>query len=273
MNLFITLIIGLLAGTHTATWGMYRDAIYEGFTYRKYSRSIILSGGIALVVQLVTNLHVTHTPNLLILYGMTYVIERAILEFYTTFLREEDQSKYFIPMQFHVGGKVVQSRRKRWLVAAACLAGVLIAFAGIDALQRVDLNLPGLVIVLLIGSVGGWISAFGGAWKDAPIEGFEILKFFRSPAIAIVYALIIACFTGNYLYIAMCGLGYTIGTIETYKKFFFHSKPPGKFAGKEIQYPEMLDKRKPFAFLFAAIWLAVITTGVIAFIQPHTGLI
>ena len=60
---------------------------------------------------------------------MTYVIERAILEFYTTFLREEDQSKYFIPMQFHVGGKVVQSRRKRWLVAAACLAGVLIAFA------------------------------------------------------------------------------------------------------------------------------------------------
>ena len=113
-----------------------------------------------------------------------------------------------------------------------------------------NLKLPGLVIALLIGSLGGWISAFGGAWKDAPIEGFELLKFFRSPVIALTYALLIACLTDNYLYIGLCGLGYTIGTIETYETFCFPNKPRGKFAGKEIQYPEMLEKRKRFVPLY-----------------------
>lgn len=273
MNLLIALIIGLMAGAHGASWGMYKDAIYEGFTFRKYFRSIILSGLIAVITQLVTNIDVVRPANMLILYGVTYVVERAILEYYKTFLREEDQSKYFIPMQFHVGGKVVQSRRKRWLMATAYLAGISILVAGIYALQQAKLELPGLIIVLIIGSVGGWISAFGGAWKDAPIEGFELLKFFRSPFIALCYALLIAPFTDSYLYIALCGLGYTIGTIETYKTFCFPNKPRGKFAGKEIQYPEMLDKRKRVVPLYVAIWVMVIATCVIAFLQPHTGLI
>lgn len=273
MNRLIALLIGLIAGAHAATWGMYKDAIYEGFTYRKYCRSIILSGLIAVVVERVTNLDVTQAANMLILYGLTYVIERAILEFYKTFLREEDQSKYTIPMQLHVGGKVVKNRSKRWLVGATYMMGVLLVVVSILSLQRVDLKLPGWAVVLLIGSVGGWISAFGGAWKDAPIEGFELLKFFRSPAISLFYSLLIACFTDNYLYISLCGLGYTVGTIETYKTFFFPNTPRGKFAGKEIQYPEMLDKRKRFVPLFVAIWVAVITTGVIALTQPHEGLI
>ena len=76
MNLLIALVIGLMAGAHSATWGMYKDAIYEGFTYRKYFRSIILSGLIAIVFERVTNLEVAKPANMIILYGMTYVIER-----------------------------------------------------------------------------------------------------------------------------------------------------------------------------------------------------
>jgi uncharacterized membrane protein len=290
MNLFIALVIGLMAGAHSATWGMYKDAIYEGFTYRKYFRSIIFSGLIAVVFERVANLDVTWTANMVVLervmhldlarpanmvvlYGMTYVIERGVLEFYKTFLREEDQSKYFIPMQFHVGGTVVQSQWRRWLAGVAYLVGVALAIASIIALQNANLKLPNVVVVLLIGSVGGWISAFGGAWKDAPLEGFEWLKFFRSPIVASLYALLIACFTDTYLYISMGGLGYTVGTIETYKTFFFPNKPRGKFAGKTIQYPEMLEKRNKFVPLYVAIWVAVITTCVIAFVQPRTGLI
>ena len=273
MNLLIALITGMIAGAHSATWGMYKDAIYEGFSCRKYFRSIVLSGVIAVVIKQVTDLEVTQASGILILYGLTYVIERTVLEFYKTFLREEDQSKYFIPMQFHVGGKIVESPLKRRLAGAVCISGVLLAFGGIACLQRMNLSLPGVVTVLLIGSIGGWVSAFGGAWKDAPIEGFETFKFFRSPAIALFYALLIACFTHNYLYISLCGIGYTVGTIETYKTFFFPNKPRGKFAGKEIRYPEMLEKRKRFVPLYVAIWIAVITTYMIAFIRPHEGLI
>ena len=44
----------------------------------------------------------------------------------------------------------------------------------------------------------------------------------------------------------MAGLGFTIFTLETYKTFFFPSKPRGKFAGKPILFPDMLRRRQPF---------------------------
>ena len=273
MNLLIALAIGLTAGAHTSTWGMYKDAIYEGFTYRKYFRSIALAGIIAVVVEWITRLDVTRAANIVVLYGVTYVIERAILEFYKTFLREEDQSKYFIPMQFHVQGKIVQSRAKRWVLGAAYAIGVALVVIGLHRLQRADLQIPAIAVVFIIGSFGGWISAFGGAWKDAPIEGFETFKFFRSPLIALTFALMLAGFTTNYVFIAMGALGYTIGTIETYKTFFFPNKPRGKFAGKTIQFPDMLERRQKFVPLYVAIWLAVITTFIIAFMQSREGLI
>ena len=41
-NVLTALVIGLLAGTHASTWGMYKDAIHEGFTWPKYFRSILI---------------------------------------------------------------------------------------------------------------------------------------------------------------------------------------------------------------------------------------
>ena len=38
----------------------------------------------------------------------------------------------------------------------------------------------------LIGLASGLTVALGGAIKDAPYEGFDLLKFFRSPAIGLV---------------------------------------------------------------------------------------
>ena len=32
----------MLAGLHTATWGMYKDAIHEGFFWPRYFRSPIV---------------------------------------------------------------------------------------------------------------------------------------------------------------------------------------------------------------------------------------
>ncbi len=273
MNFLIALLVGLTAGAHSSTWGMYKDAPYEGFTYRKYFRSIILSGFLAVSIWMITQLDVSKSYNIFVLFGFTYGIERAILESYKTFLRSEDQSKYFIPMQFHVQGKIVDSKNKRLLIGAAYLIGVLIVFGFIYYLDQSDLNLPWWVVVFFIGSAGGWISAFGGAWKDAPIEGFELFKFFRSPAITAFYALLLSFFTENYLFIAVGALGYTVATIETYKTFFFPSKPRGKFAGKEIKFPAMLKRRQRFVPLYVSIWIAIIVTFVIAVSQPFQGLV
>src|ERR671911_2092933 len=109
-------LIGLLAGLHAATWGMYKDAPHEGFSRRKYARSPILGAGLGAAGQLLTGLNPAHAGDAVLLFGVVYAVERALAEIYKTFLRNEDQSKYFIPMQFHVLGRVVQSRGARLLV-------------------------------------------------------------------------------------------------------------------------------------------------------------
>ena len=108
MDFIIALIIGLMAGLHTSTWGMYKDAPHEGFTWPKYFRSTLMGAGASVSVYLVTKLNMTQPGNMVVLYGVTYVIERALVEFWKTFLRVQDQSKYFIPMQFSFRGEVIK---------------------------------------------------------------------------------------------------------------------------------------------------------------------
>lgn len=256
MEVLIACVAGLIAGAHTATWGMYKDAVHEGFELRKYMRSILLSGAIAPACVLL-GFPLTGAGSLVVLFGVTYVLERAASEFYKTFLREEDQSKYFIPMQFAVQGRVVKSRWKRLLAGTAAAAAGVALLLAVIALQRLAGSHPGVGAVLIAGSLGGWFAAIGGAWKDAPIEGFETLKFFRSPVLSAIAALIVSAFTQNLALAALAGLGFTIATLETYKTFFFPSKPRGKFAGKPIAYPHMLEQRQWFVPVYAGIWMLV----------------
>ena len=272
MDLWVALLIGLFSGAHTSTWGMYKDSPHEGFTWPRYFRSIVVSALAALGWQLAVGFDLASAAARVVLFGLTYVTERWLVELYKGYLREEDQSKYFIPMQLHVMGRVVSSRRVRWSVAAGLVALILVIAWGLTTLQR-ESSLTPLAAVLLVGSVGGWLSAFGGAFKDAPIEGFETLKFFRSPLVALLWSLLVALFTPEYLFIALCGLGYTVASIETYKTFFFPNKPRGKFAGKPILYPRLLSWRYRFAPFYAAIWLAVIANIALALGEPRSGLL
>ena len=109
-------------------------------------------------------------------------------------------------------------------------------------------------LVVAIGGLGGWISAFGGAWKDAPKEGFQIFKFFRSPIIASLFALALSYLSDDLVLVTLAATGFCVATTETYKTFFFPSVPRGKFAGMPVHFPDMLRKRQPFILLYAAIW-------------------
>ncbi|HVD33512.1 MAG TPA: hypothetical protein VNC19_08045 [Gemmatimonadales bacterium] len=254
MTTLLSALIGLLAGVHSATWGMYKDAPHEGFSWRKYARSPILSAGLGAVIGVATGLDPRHAGSAVVLFGVIYAVERALAEIYKTFLREEDQSKYFIPMQFHVFGKVVRSRRAR-LIAGMLYTMLLLGLIGLVAhLDWITAGTHSIGTVLLVGGLGGWISAFGGAWKDAPSEGFQLLKFFRSPLLAALFAGGLAGLTDSLLLVTLAATGYTVATTETYKTFFFPSKPRGKFAGKPVRYPEMLVRRQRFVLPYAAIW-------------------
>ena len=276
MHLLLAIITGLTAGLHTSTWGMYKDSPHEGFTWLKYFRSTLLSVIYAPIMWKLAGLDLSTFSGIFLLWGCTYVAERLTVEVWKSFLRTSDQTKYFIPMQLHVFGKVVESKRQRYIAAFFyVLAIALICWAVINQGERYKAGKltwsPYIIIFML--SIGGWISAFGGAWKDAPIEGFETFKFFRSPAIAYFWGWVAAHLTDNFLPIGLCSIGFTIATIETYKTFFFPNKPRGKFSGKPILYPEMLRKRQAFITVYVICWLYVIIFGVLAFTSPHQGLI
>jgi hypothetical protein len=262
MEWLIVLLVGALAGAHTATWGMYKDAPHEGF--RRYPRSIAVSMAAAPVVYVLAGLDAGRIADLVILFGVVYVVERGITEFYKVYWRDEDQSKYFIPMQFHVFGRVIHSRAQRLAIGiphAAVIIGLIFFIRWFGRWSEA----PFWLLVVTLGSIGGWISAFGGAFKDAPIEGFEWFKFFRSPVVAALYALLLSVFTSDLVVIALAAEGFTVATLETWKTFFFPSKPRGKFAGKPVLFPRMLRIRQRFLPVYVLIWITVISGFVLAF--------
>jgi hypothetical protein len=272
LNLIVGIVVGIIAGLHISTWGMYKDSIHEGFTWPKYFRSGIVGALVAVALLLITGMQLQGPADLVVFFGMVYALERLTLELWKGFIRLEDQSKYFIPMQFGVGGKPIDDPRIRYSALVAIIALLAFCLWGVAALQRAYPDMPPLLVLLTVGTLGGWLTAFGGAWKDAPVEGFETFKFFRSPGITFFWAVILAFFTDNWIYIGVGAAGYSVTTIETYKTFFFPSKPRGKFAGKPILYPEMLRLRQYFVPVYVIIWALIIGTYALAFTQPANGL-
>lgn len=264
MSLVNELLVGMAAGAHISTWGMYKDSIHEGFTVPRYLRSTFVGLVWAPIIAHFADLDATTAGGMALLFGVTYAAERATTEFWKTFIRDEDQSKYFIPMQFHVFGHVPRNRLTRLAVGLGYVGVACVALWTATRLQPPPGTEGPLWQVLLVASIGGWYSACGGAFKDAPIEGFEWFKFFRSPVSATLYGFLASQLTGSYVLIALAGIGYTVATLESYKTFCFPSKPRGKFAGKPITHPEMLATRQRFVPLYVAIWVGIVTVFILA---------
>ncbi|HMQ05996.1 MAG TPA: hypothetical protein PKC30_01790 [Saprospiraceae bacterium] len=270
MQIIIALLAGLAAGLHTSTWGMYKDAPHEGFSWATYFRSTWVGTLYGPLIAWIFHLDMTYAANFFLLWGSVYALERFTMEVYKTFIRNEDQSKYSIPMQLSVFGKPIKSHATRLFFGLIYVLAVSLLVFGIYSLnlfyhnQMQNLN---VFLLLLTCSVMGWVSAFGGAWKDAPIEGFETFKFFRSPAIAFFYAFIASLFSDHLVIISAVSIGLTVATIETYKSFFFLDRPRGKFQGMPVTHPLWLEKRKKFVPLYIGIWLIVVISLIIAINQ------
>ena len=268
-SLALAATVGALSGTHTAIWGMYKDAIHEGFTLRRFARSVVIGSAVAVAIQIALALPLPGAAAFIVLFGLAYAAERGIVEVWKTFVREEDQSKYTIPMQFSVHGVPVRSRGVRLLVGVGYVGVVALC---LFAVAQVELGPPGELSAVrraLVGLTVGGIIAFGGAWKDAPKEGFDPVKFLRSPCLTVMFALLLARLTDSYLEVAVASIGYERAAAETYKTFFFPSKPRGKFAGKPVLFPDMLARRQYFIPAYVAIWVLVVATGGAALVRMN----
>jgi len=218
--------IGLLVGLHIASWGAYKDAPYEGFRLISYLRSVLLAAAVAI---LITVLAPELATNIVVLVGAVYAIERLATEGWKSILREQDQTRYTIPMRLAFGGQPVNHNGIRYTAGAVLGSGTIAALLELNTLQHGLQPLPALLVILTVGSAGGWATAAGGAWKDAPIEGFSGWKFLRSPAVATAWAMLIFFLANNWVALLLASSGFAVASIETYKTFLTGGRPPGKF--------------------------------------------
>ena len=262
-TLMYAALVGIASGADASIWGMYKDAPHEGFYWSRFIRSMLIGGVAAIAIQMLFALRLPAPGAVLVLFGLAYAVERALVEGWKTFIREEDQSKYAIPMQFAVKGKPVRSRAARWIAL-----GVTLAFIGVAAtvMQAVSRSTSSILYAALAGLIAGMVIAVGGAWKDAPIEGFDFLKFWRSPALTVIAAVLLFPLIGNAVLAGIAAIGYERAASENYKTFFFPARPRGKFAGKPILFPAELRSRRyfvpPYVVLRVALLWIVVTAVV-----------
>ncbi len=220
-------LLGGLTGLHAATWGAFKDSPFEGFHRASFARSVLL--GLAAGALLAALAPRPATTPVLVLVGLLYAAERLVTEAWKAFLREGSQAPYAIPMRLAVRGRTVDARLPRYLT------GVVVASLLVSLAVLVDAAVPArppLLVLVLVGSVGGWLTAVGGAWKDAPVEGFSGAKFLRSPAVATGWVLVLLPLTTSPVALTVAAGGLSVLVVETWKTFLTGGRPPGKFAGR-----------------------------------------
>jgi len=231
MSTTYVVMLALLTGTHAATWGAYKDSPFEGFKPVSFARTIVLAVLAAAVLATTTDLETSMAP--LVFVGVIYAVERLATELWKSFIREDDQDAYAIPMRIAVLGRTVDGRGPRYLMGVVIFVAVVVMAFVADALQP-D-NGGSLLLLVLVGGIGGWLTAVGGAWKDAPVEGFSGWKFLRSPVVATAWTIMLLPFTQDWVSLTFAAAGLSVLSIETYKTFFTGGRPPGKFDGKPMR--------------------------------------
>jgi uncharacterized membrane protein len=232
VSLSSALGVAALSGLYSSAWGSYKDSPYEGFKPATFPRSPLISAFICALLWFTPRIGAgLRELSLVQIFFVVMGMERIFTEIYKGCFRHEDQSKYVIPQQVAVFGRAVQS--EFWRLASG-MVGILL-MAGVLLVPHSVESLPGFFgVCVLTGS----FTCLGGAYKDAPFEGFILRKFFRSvvvllPVAPLLYLLGPMPF-GFLIYMAG---GVERMLVEYYKTF---ARPrAGKFR------PELLEKTPP----------------------------
>ncbi len=173
--------VAALSGLYTSLWGAFKDSPWEGFERRTFPRSIVFSVAIFAALLLVPPLAERVSGlGFVALFFLVMGLERFLTELYKGCFREERQEKYFVPSALTLLGRPVRSRALR------ALAGVVLVALVLGVLM-IGIPVTGFPGYLITAGGAGLLVSGGGAWKDAPFEGFHLLKFFRSGlALAVV---------------------------------------------------------------------------------------
>lgn len=228
----------MFAGLWAILWGIYGDLLAERFEARKALRSILFACLYAVAIFLRQGNY-----NLLLVGLGVIALERLATEIWKGLIREEDQSKYKIPSGLFRGVHRAVRRVAGWLLlAAAFFAAAYVSFSWGN---------------LYFVFAPGFLVAFGGAFKDAPFEGFNFKKFLRSPLFgAIAGGLLYLLFpAGDSFMFALAVFGGERVLSETWKKILL-GRVPGKFREEAID-EEWRRRRRRLLLPYALILIGI----------------
>ncbi|MBD05298.1 MAG: hypothetical protein CME24_13225 [Gemmatimonadetes bacterium] len=251
MSFTIQLAVSAISGLYTSLWGAFKDSPYEGLKPKTFPRSIYFNVVIFLVLYFVPPFDArVQALSLFQLFFLTMGLERFLAEIYKGFFRTEDQDKYFVPSRITFFGTHVASDLLRYGTGVVIVAVVF-------AVTWIDVTVESFVAVAITAYATGLLVSLGGAYKDAPFEGFMPLKFQRS---GFVLALLSPVFYFSNNPAAPISLGFLIymnGGLERfvveYYKTYIQRNMSGKFRPDLERIQKHLDERERYHYAALAI--------------------
>ena len=253
---WISFLVIIASGLYTSMWGAFKDSPYEGFKPRTFPRSIAFHIVIFTVLYAFEPFAVPFRQ--LKLFQMFFLVmgaERFLAELYKGFFRTEDQSKYFVPSRITFLGKHVESDIVR-------RAGGVLLVAGVCAVALIPIPVTSFWMFLGIAYGAGLIVSLGGAYKDAPFEGFKWLKFQRSAGVLAVASPLFYFLNSPDTPVSLGFLIYMNGGLERflieYYKTYIQRNMSGKFRPDLERIQVQIDSREKFHYAAWAIIIGLI---------------
>jgi hypothetical protein len=249
MQILEQLVVVILSGLYTSLWGAFKDSPYEDFKPITFWRSVIFSLAIwAVYFYLLPNSSSFLRLNHVQLFFFVMGVERFLAELYKGFFRFEDQSKYFIPSRFTFFGKPVRSELLR-----IPLGVVLVSLTIAASFLPKEINT--FLGFLIVSYLSGLLVSFGGAYKDAPFEGFAPLKFQRSGVVLALTAPFFWSFGPVPLGILIFMNGGLERFLVEYYKTYIKRNMSGKFRPDLKIYQHRKETREKFHI---AAWVIIL---------------
>ena len=246
MALLVPLVTTIVSGLYTSLWGAFKDAPYEGFKAKTFPRSIYFNVAIFLPLYFIPYFsdrfqHLGVVQIFFLIMG----IERFLAELYKGFFRTEDQAKYFVPSRITFFGRFVASDVWRYGAGIALVALVF-------SLLLLQATILQLWEFALVAYLTGLLVALGGAYKDAPFEGFKVLKFQRSAAVLVLFSPLFYYLNDPQAPVALGFLIYMNGGLERfaveYYKTYIQRNMSGKFRPDLERIQPELRRRERFHY-------------------------
>ena len=198
------------------------------------------------------------------LFFLTMGIERFLAELYKGFFRTEDQSKYFVPSRITFFGRYVPSDLMRYAVGSVL---VIIVFCT----TRIDVAVESFLVFAVVAYATGLLVSLGGAYKDAPFEGFKPAKFQRSGVVLALLSPLFYFIDDPGAPVPLGFLIYMNGGLERftveYYKTYIQRNMSGKFRPDIERIQHQLDTREKFHYFALVIIAALVVLYIFEFVE------